>query len=253
MNIYSTAILTVLMAALALVFFYLLHGRTLQRAIVSVVRFIVQTALVGACVYALLRIDHVLLNLLWLVLTVTICAWYVVLKAHLRRNQLLPTVWAGMLLATVVSMLPFYSLGKVHQAALFVPVSGILLTVMSALLPKALKEYFVALVRFSDTYYYLLAGGTSWFKAVVPMLRRAVDRSFLPFYRRLSLAGIVGLPLLLAGQLLAGVEPLAAVAATLLLTFSALVATLLALLFVVVASRHLVSDKRGHLTDIVRL
>ena len=253
MNTCLTAILTALMAVLTIVLFYLLRGRTLRRAIVSVVRFIVQTAIVGGCVYGLLRADNVLLNLLWLLLTVSVAAWYVALKARLRRQYMLLHVWMAMLLSVVVCMLPMYGLGKVHQTPLFVPVSGVLLTVMTALLPRALKEYFVALVRFSDTYYYLLGNGSSWFKAIVPMLRRAVDRSFLPCYRRLSLAGIIGLPLLLAGQLLAGASPLAAVLATLLLVFSAIVATLLALLIVVVASRQLVSDKRGHLTNIVRL
>jgi len=252
MNLTIGIILTIVMAALAISFFYLLQAKSARRATIATVRLIVQTSLVGGCAYGLMKIDNILLNLLWLVLTTLFATWYVVMRARLNRRSMFVAVWGAMLAAVVVGMLPMYSIGRVHHAALLIPVAGILQCEMAVVLPRALKEYYVALVRFSDTYYYLLGNGTTWTKAVVPMLRRAVDRSFLSVYRKFSRAALVGLPLLMGGLLLAGTSPLTAVVATLLLTFSGLVATIVALLLIVVASRQVVTDKRGHLTDKAR-
>ncbi|MBQ1774656.1 MAG: ABC transporter permease [Prevotella sp.] len=252
MNLTISIILTIVMAALAISFFYMLQAKSARRATIATVRLIVQTSLVGGCAYGLMKIDNILLNLLWLVLTTLFAAWYVVMRARLNRRSMFVAVWGAMLAAVVVGILPMYSIGRVHQAALLIPVAGIVQCEMAVVLPRALKEYYVALVRFSDTYYYLLGNGTTWTKAVVPMLRRAVDRSFLPAYRKFSRAALVGLPLLMGGLLLAGTSPLTAVVATLLLTFSGLVATIVALLLIVVASRQVVTDKRGHLTDKAR-
>lgn len=252
MNLTIGIILTIVMAALAISFFYLLQAKSARRATIATVRLIVQTTLVGGCAYGLMKIDNILLNLLWLVLTTLFAAWYVVMRARLNRRSMFVAVWGAMLVTIVISMLPMYSIGRVHQAVLLIPVAGILQCEMAMVLPRALKEYYVALVRFSDTYYYLLGNGTTWTKAVVPMLRRAVDRSFLPVYRKFSRAALVGLPLLMGGLLLAGTPLLTAVVATLLLTFSGLVATIVALLLIVVASRQVVTDKRGHLTDKAR-
>lgn len=246
-------LVTVFMAVVAVGFLYLLHARIARRAIIAVARAFVQLGIIGGCVYGLLRADSLLLNLLWLLLTVGIAAWFTTLRARLRRQSMLPVVWVSMLISVVACLLPLYCLGPVHRASLFVPLSGGLLAVAVSILPRALKEYFVALVRFSDTYYYLLGNGSSWWKAIVPMVRRAVDRSFLPSCRQLSLAGIVGLPLFVVGLLLAGLPVWSAVVVGLLLELTGIVVAILTLMLVVVFSRRLVADKRGHLSGIVRL
>lgn len=251
-NLTIAVVLTVVMAALTLAVLYVLQAKCARRTLVSIVRMAVQLCVVVACAYAVLKADRVWLNLLWLFATTSLAAWYVVLRAGLRRRKMLAAVWGSMLVAVAVGLLPLYSLGAVHRAALLVPAAGIVQAVVASILPRALKEYFVSLVRFSDTYYYLLGNGTSWRKAVQPMVRRAADRSLLPACRRMALAALVGLPPLLGGLLLGGVQPLPALVVVLLLSLSGLFATLLSLLLVVLMSRQIVTDKRGHLSDNAR-
>lgn len=252
MNLTIAAVVTALLAVVSVGFLYLLGARTKRRAVVATVRFWVQMAIVGACAYGVLRVDRLWLNIVWLLLMVGIAAWYSTLRARLRSQSMVFVVWASMFVALVVGLLPLYCLGPVHQAALLVPLSGGLLFIMTETLPLVLREYFVALERFSDTYYYQIGNGASWLQAVIPMLRRAVDRALLPVWRRLSLSAMVGLPLLLSGLLLSGQPVVEAVVTTMLLVFSGIVATLLAIVAVVLASRRRVTDKRGRLTGSVR-
>ncbi len=264
-NLIVVGVLAVLMAAVSVVFFYVLRIKFLNRAISSMLRLVLWIAVFGVCAYALLRIDNVLLSLLWELFVVLFAAWNIVRRARLRRQHMLFPVAIALFAAVIVCLLPMFVYGPVWRAHILIPVSGLLVAISSTILPRALREYFVALVRFSDTYYYLLGNGSSWLQAVAPMLKRAADRAFLPVFKRTALVGFVGLCLLLtsfflvpnAAEGVAGLGSPASYAGLclgfLLLLASSLACGVLAFSFVVLLSQKKVTDKRGHLSDIVRL
>jgi UDP-glucose/iron transport system permease protein len=64
-----------------------------------------------------------------------------------------------------------------------------------------------------------LALGTSYRQAVAPLVRDAIRRGLLPIINQMSAAGIVTLPGIMTGQILAGLDPLEAVKYQILLMF----------------------------------
>jgi putative ABC transport system permease protein len=92
-----------------------------------------------------------------------------------------------------------------------------------------------------------LALGERYWSAIAPLIRTAIRRGLLPIINQMSAAGIVTLPGIMTGQILAGLDPLEAVKYQILLMFllsggSGLAAVAVAYL----AAAHL-TDKRDRL------
>lgn len=64
-----------------------------------------------------------------------------------------------------------------------------------------------------------LALGVSYWEAVRPLVRNAIRRALVPLVNQMSAAGIVTLPGIMTGQILAGLDPLEAVKYQILLMF----------------------------------
>ena len=64
-----------------------------------------------------------------------------------------------------------------------------------------------------------LALGESFREAVAPLLREAIRRGLLPVVNQMSAAGVITLPGVMTGQILAGLDPLEAVKYQILLMF----------------------------------
>jgi putative ABC transport system permease protein len=64
-----------------------------------------------------------------------------------------------------------------------------------------------------------LALGASFHEATFPLLREAIRRSLLPIINQMSAAGVITLPGIMTGQILAGLDPLEAVKYQILLMF----------------------------------
>ncbi len=61
--------------------------------------------------------------------------------------------------------------------------------------------------------------GRSYWQAIGPLLRRAIRQGLLPIINQMSAAGVVTLPGIMTGQILAGLDPLEAVKYQILLMF----------------------------------
>ncbi|HEV2532631.1 ABC transporter permease [Phenylobacterium sp.] len=64
-----------------------------------------------------------------------------------------------------------------------------------------------------------LALGASFHEATFPLLREAIRRSLLPIINQMSAAGVITLPGIMTGQILAGLDPVEAVKYQILLMF----------------------------------
>jgi putative ABC transport system permease protein len=64
-----------------------------------------------------------------------------------------------------------------------------------------------------------LSLGQSYREAIAPLVREAIRRGLLPIINQMSAAGIVTLPGIMTGQILAGLDPLEAVKYQIVLMF----------------------------------
>ncbi|MDB5445366.1 MAG: hypothetical protein JWQ97_683, partial [Phenylobacterium sp.] len=92
-----------------------------------------------------------------------------------------------------------------------------------------------------------LALGTSFHQATAPLLRQAIRRGLLPMINQMSAAGVITLPGIMTGQILAGLDPLEAVKYQILLMFLLAGASGLSAALIAYAALRRLTDSRDRL------
>lgn len=171
--------------------------------------------------------DRPWLNMLWVVLATAVGA---LLTA--RRSVFVVPLAAGLLSAVVmVSACVFLVAGAGHawlSARWIVPVSAWMVGCVAPACRRGLKSYHYDRRSHPDLYEYLLGNGESRRQALAPFVRKALQQAFSPLVSSYATSGMVALPALLCGMLIAGVDALQAVELTFLLMAAVLTATLIA-------------------------
>ncbi len=244
-----------LLLVIPLYLFYAIALKRLNTFIVSVVRMVVQLALVGMYMYWLFDQNNVWLNLLWLLLMSGVTTGMVVQQARLSYKTAFFPLFVSVFISTLAISLYILKLvmniENLFTARWFIPVNALFLSLSAATISLVLREYYVGLVRFREHYYYKVGNGATWIQAVTPILRRAFDRGYLSVSHHLSLTGIVIFPGLLIGLLLMGVDPWYAVVTTVVLLVATLAFQVLAILLSVFLTHRIVTTVRGQLTDVI--
>jgi len=92
-----------------------------------------------------------------------------------------------------------------------------------------------------------LALGASWWQALRPTTRRALRSGFIPIVNSMAATGVVSLPGMMTGQILAGVDPTEAVRYQLLVMFLIAGATGTGVLLAVFTALWRLTDERHRL------
>jgi putative ABC transport system permease protein len=128
-----------------------------------------------------------------------------------------------------------------------IPLMGIVLGSVLNAASIALDAVLDAVVRERAGIEARLALGTPFREAVAPLVRRATRRGMLPVVNQMSAAGIITLPGIMTGQLIAGMEPMEAVKYQILLMFLLAGASGLASVGAAVLAVRALSDDRQRL------
>ena len=249
LDLAAAAILVVLDGVLSVVLGLGLHR---QLAIASV-RMVVQLLLVGELLRAVFSLQHPAVTSLIIVVMVLAAAREVATRPAQRLPRHGNLVVGGfavgaataltslLALATAIRPQPWYD---PHYA---VPLAGIVLgNAMNAasLVLDSMLEGVAVQVRVIET---RLAGGETFRAATQPLLRTAIRRGMLPTLNTMSAAGIVTLPGIMTGQILAGMDPLDAVKYQILLMFLLAGGSGIAAALTAFAARARLTDKRDRL------
>jgi putative ABC transport system permease protein len=92
-----------------------------------------------------------------------------------------------------------------------------------------------------------LALGASFHQAIAPILRDSIRRGLLPIINQMSAAGVITLPGIMTGQILAGLDPVEAVKYQILLMFLLAGASGLAALLIAYGAVRRLTDSRQRL------
>src|SRR6266852_979409 len=100
-----------------------------------------------------------------------------------------------------------------------IPLAGIILGNVLNSASLALDSFLGSVRRERQAIESRLSLGDSYREAIAPLVREAIRRGLLPIINQMSAAGIVTLPGIMTGQILAGLDPLEAVKYQILLMF----------------------------------
>ena len=224
-----------------------------RQILVASIRMVVQLLLVGEVLRAVFALQHPAITIIIVVL-MALAAGREVAARPTRRLSGFGNLAVGSLavgaatavtsllaLATAIRPQPWY------DPRYAVPLAGIVMgNAMSAaaLTLDAMLDGVGAQTRAIET---RLAGGETFHAATQPLMRGAIRRGMLPTINTMSAAGIVTLPGIMTGQILAGLDPLDAVKYQILLMFLLAGGSGMATVITGYAARARLTDNRQRL------
>ncbi len=229
----------------------LLRLNLLRDILVSVGRMLLQLALMALFLELLIKWDAPWLNVLWFGVMVLAAS-----HSALTRNQLpLHRFWKPVFLAMAISVLLavvyfnvlIINIKSPFSARFFVVAAGMVLGNAMKGIIIVLDKFITGLARDRNVYYYRLSLGATRYEALYPWIRQSIRASLQPIIATMATMGLVSIPGMMTGQVLAGTNPFLAVryqAAIVLVIFVAMIS---AVTLTVLFSIRLVTTDTGTL------
>lgn len=217
----------------------------------SFFRMSVQLALAGVFLTVLFEYNNPILNILWLCVMIIVAAYEAVRKQDVNIKKLyLPTV-ASFVIATVLSLIYFEVLvlqgGGFSEARFLIPIGGMLLgnSLGGAIIATSL--YYKDLQRNENRYVSALSFGAQRTEALLPHFRVALKSALKPSLGNVAVMGIVFLPGLMTGQLIAGLSPMTAITYQIALMVTIYVSTTVCVTLSIILTSYISFDAYGML------
>jgi putative ABC transport system permease protein len=198
----------------------------LHRALLlAALRMVVQLLLVGFALRAVFEISNP-----WITLLAAVCmAGAAGFETGARQDYRLPSYWhyltgsgatvSATLIITVLALMTALRPHPWYNAREALPLTGIILGNVMNAVSLALNSFFNALHRERPAIEARLALGDSRYLALHDSSARAIRTALIPTINIMSAAGLVTMPGIMTGQLLAGMDPVSAAKYQILLMF----------------------------------
>jgi len=194
-----------------------------KRLLVAALRTVVQLSLLGLVLEKVFATHAPFLVIFILVLMTVVAGREAVSRTKYRYiNMFLDTVFVMGVTAFVVGTVVTQVVLKVkpwYQPQYVIPIVGMILGNSLNGLSLALDAFLDYLVTRKDEIELYLSFGATRFEALQLPLRYAVRRGLIPIINAMSIVGVVSLPGIMTGQILAGIPPAHAVAYQILIMF----------------------------------
>lgn len=228
-----------------------------RRLAVATARSVVQLLLIGYLLQWLFDLESAALVVLWLSVMVIAAGRAAVQRASHTFDGAVPRAWVTLALSAtlttftvtgaIVGVRPWY------EPQYVIPLMGMCLGNTLTGLSLCLDAFLEALTLRRDEVELRLCLGASRWEAARPMLTEAVRRGMVPIINAMTVVGIVSLPGMMTGQILAGADPMEAVGYQMVVMFM-LAATVAigCILMTLLAFRRLFNDRHQLLAHHIR-
>ncbi|WP_265519348.1 ABC transporter permease [Nitratireductor luteus] len=224
-----------------------------RQLLIATVRMVVQLSAVGAVLTLLFSVASLPWTLLMALVMVLFAGREIAARQHRRLSG-----WWGYGLGTATMTLAAATvtavalLGSIQPEPLYdpryaIPLFGMVLGNAMTGISLGLDTLTTAAVRERPAIETRIALGATRFEALRPAMQEAMRRGFMPMINAMAAAGVVSLPGMMTGQILAGIPPAEAVRYQLLIMFLIIGATGLGLLCAVLGGAWRLTDHRHRL------
>jgi putative ABC transport system permease protein len=185
-----------------------------KKMIYSLIRMAVQLTLVGFFLQYVFELNNAILNVGYFILMMAIAAWSTFTSNKFNKDLLLP-LFISFLIPNIILLLFFTAvvlqLSYIVEAQYFIPIGGMLLG-------NGLRSSVVSINRFYDNlrknkkaYEYSLGLSGNRKETLMPYFKESLISSVRPSLSNMETMGLVALPGMMTGQILAGAVPMEAV------------------------------------------
>lgn len=219
----------------------------------SVLRMSFQLLLVGFFLKYLFSVNNPLLNLLWLMVMTLVAVSSVIRSSELKRRKIFLPTFLSFLFATflVVLYLNFFviRLDYVFDARYLVVLGGMLLGNSLQGNIVGLENFYESIRKDKRRFLYLLSLGASRREALHPYLRSGVLLALKPTFASMATMGIVALPGMMTGVILAGTDPVIAIKYQMVIMVAILVSTTVSVVLTILSSLPICFTRYGMLRE----
>jgi len=196
-----------------------------RRMAIAGVRMVVQLLLIGLILKALFATASGWLTGLAVLVMIAVAAN----EVHSRQDRRLTGLWgvsvgavpmaAATVVVTLLALLVEVGANPWHDPRYTIPLAGIILGSAMSGVSLGLNGLVGAVASERAAIEAQLALGAARFTALRPLLRQALRSAWIPQLNQMSAAGVVTLPGMMTGQIIAGMDPVEAVKYQILIMF----------------------------------
>jgi putative ABC transport system permease protein len=218
----------------------------IKDTVIAIVRMTIQLLLVGIYLEYLFDLNHIGINLAWVVLMTIIASFTIIRRSGLNLKVFFTPVLISGIIS--ISLTVFIFLGIVvksetlYEARYFIPVTGMLLgnTIKTVII--AADEFYLKIKEEGNQYRWYLANGATRKEALEPYMRSAIRKSINPLIATTAIMGLISLPGMMTGQILGGSSPNVAVKYQIMILIVIFAASVLNVLLTILISNRYAFD-----------
>ncbi|MEZ5336190.1 MAG: ABC transporter permease [Methanolobus sp.] len=162
-----------------------------------------------------LDINNAILNIVWVFVMVFVASHTVLKNAELKTKNLLPMLVLFMAVTNYAMLLYFnrfiIDLSQLFDARYFIPIAGMVLGNSLKANVIGMEHFCSEIQRNENRYLFRLSMGAEKKEALAPLFAQGMRVALKPTIANMATIGIVFLPGMMTGQILAGASPLVAI------------------------------------------
>jgi putative ABC transport system permease protein len=230
---------------------YYMGMKLISSTLESAARMVLQLLFVGVFLTFVFDLNNPVLNIVWVLVMVIVASHTVLKNAELKTQNLLPLL-AVFMAVTNYTMLIYFNkfiinLSDLFEARYFIPVAGMVLGNSLKANVIGMDNFCTEIQRNENRYLFRLSMGAEKTEALVPYLRKSIRVALKPTIANMATIGIVFLPGMMTGQILAGASPLVAIEYQIAIMIAIYVTTMVNVLLGVLVLIHRGFDDYGML------
>ena len=187
----------------------------IKESLLSVSRMLVQLLFVGLFLTFLFDMNNVFINLLWLLGMVTAATYTTIRDINMNLKDLFaPTILSflpGNFFVLIYFNLFVIDLENLFNARYLIPIFGMFLGNSLRGNIVGISDFYSNVKRNENRYLYSLSLGAKKTEALMPYIKQSLLYAIKPSIASMSTLGIVTLPGMMTGQIIAGSSPVLAI------------------------------------------
>ena len=192
-----------------------LHMGMLKETAVAVLRMTVQLLFVGLYLQVVFKLNNPFLNLAWVGVMILVADLSILKGCRLKLRRFLLPLFIALVVGTVLPMIFFAGiilrLPGWFEAQYVIPLAGMILGNCLRADIIGLNSFYQSIHKNEKAYHQSLAYGAALTEAVNPFFREALRSALAPTIASMATIGLVALPGMMTGVILAGADPFTAI------------------------------------------
>ena len=234
-------ILSFFLLAIPILIFWYYKTKLVKPTVTAFARMAIQLLLLGIYLKYIFLFDKWWINGLWVVIMIIAAGFTIVKRSELRMNLfLLPLIISGF--ANIMingSVIAFVIIGgdSFISAQYIIPISGMLIGNSLGSSIVGLRTLYRTLAKDEERYRYAIMCGASQGEAIFPFVSESLKSALNPIVANTATIGLIWLPGMMTGQILAGTDPTAAIKYQIMIVLTIFIASVISLFLSIVLSQ----------------